>query len=125
MSSNQKLTRLIAAAEDLVDVQPKADALEAKLLAVVALLLKECDIHAGRRLMREHHFAASLCLTRMAAADLRALSKKWNPHRVPAPAKAYQQDLIDELIALACSRIEPARKAPKATTKKSARIAAE
>ncbi len=113
VNPNRELSRLVIAAQDVAAIDAQADKLETKLLAPAVLLLRACDISAARRLAREHGGAIRHVIRRMSKADLNALSKKWNPHRPQKPTEAFQQDLINELTALAENARQPAVKLPR------------
>lgn len=130
MNPNRELGKLIMAAMDVADIAKLADKVEAKLHAPAAMLLRACDISAGRRLMREHDGALKHVIRRMSLTDLKAVSKKWEPYRAPKATQADQQDLIKDLIALASGQREPAPRPARATPVRPAargrpRVAAE
>lgn len=121
-----RLAEFILAAMDVADLTKKRAALHKKLLpAAVDPLLASCDLHAARRLWREYPDTLKYCLQQLPEAKARVLSKSWNPHRAPAANAVGGTELVEDLVRLASSAMDPAARPLKAKGKSPSAIAAE
>lgn len=75
-------------------------------------VVTEFSLADGRRWTREHRELMLALIGGLSLAKMKALSKKWNPFRVPAAAQAGGIELSGELKALALGRMTPVAEPP-------------
>lgn len=114
MSTNHDIARLIPDLLQVAGVQGAQSSLQNKLLGVIDAVLPKCDLVAARGLRDQHGAVLLLSIRRSSFSKLKALSKKWNPHRQEKPDHASPDQLVNELSKLLRGDMQPAIKPPPA-----------